>query len=75
LIKRKIRLITLRTGEMKMNRKNLSAYLLDEEAEDPNDLEIESFKFDFDHKKKNHSLILLSITLFLRKNLLNSASS
>ncbi|MCY1659567.1 cell division protein FtsZ [Chryseobacterium sp. SL1] len=31
---------------------SFSLFTLDEEAEDPNDLEIESFKFDFDHKKE-----------------------
>jgi cell division protein FtsZ len=36
-------------------------FSLDEE-EDPNDLEIQSFKFDFDNKKKNLSLIRFSNT-------------
>jgi cell division protein FtsZ len=31
---------------------SFSLFTLDEEAEDPNDLEIQSFKFDFDHKKE-----------------------
>lgn len=31
---------------------SFSMFSLDEEPEDPNDLEIESFKFDFDHKKE-----------------------
>lgn len=31
---------------------SFSLFSLDEEPEDPNDLEIESFKFDFDHKKE-----------------------
>src|SRR5205823_5884591 len=31
---------------------SFSLFSIDEETEDPNDLEIESFKFDFDNKKE-----------------------
>ncbi len=52
-----------------------SLFSVDEENDDPNDLEIQSFSFDFENKKMNLSPGTHSTTLFQRKNLLNSASS
>ncbi len=51
-----------------------SLFSIDEEGEDPNDLEIQSFSFDFENKKKNLSRELLLASLSQKKNRLNSTS-
>ncbi len=45
-----------------------------DEEEDPNDLEIQSFSFDFDNKKKSLNLGTYSATPPHRRNRLNSIS-